>query len=230
MGKLLGVVTARGGSKGIPNKNIRIVADRPLMFYSWYSAVKSGVFDRIVISTDSDQIAEIGRELGMDVPFIRPAELAQDDTKHLPVVQHAVEELKKNGYTTEYTAIIQPTSPLLRAVDFEFAYEKLKQSKADSILGVLPMDFKYHPWKALIQNKHGILEHDEEKRTTPRQDLPRAFYSTASIYMFRTEVIKNNTLYGKKVVPLIMDHTLAVDINTEKDIKEAERILKLWYN
>ncbi len=114
--KILGVITARGGSKGIPRKNIKDLKGQPLIAYTIKAAQESGIFDRLIISTDDSEIAEVAKKYGVTAPFTRPAELAQDATPHLPVMQHAVKWLQdKENYRPDFVSILQPTAPLRQA-------------------------------------------------------------------------------------------------------------------
>ena len=131
--KLLGVITARGGSKGIPGKNLKLLAGRPLLDYPIETARRSGAFDRLILSTDDAGIAEAARRAGCDVPFLRPPELARDETPHLPVLQHAVAWLREHdGYDADAVMILQPTSPL-RGLDNVPAYDQLHLPVAERV-------------------------------------------------------------------------------------------------
>jgi len=131
---VLGVITARGGSKGIPGKNLKLLGGRPLIAYTIDAARQSGALDRLILSTDDPAIAEVGRSMGCEVPFIRPADLALDQTPHLPVMQHAVEWLAANdGYRPDLVLILQPTSPLRRAEHVREAVSLAQTSGADSV-------------------------------------------------------------------------------------------------
>jgi len=130
-------VTARGGSKGLPGKNLRLLAGKPLIAYTIDAAVASGAFDRLVLSTDDADIATVARTLGCAVPFTRPAELARDETPHLPVVQHAVRWLDEHErYRPDAVMILQPTSPLRQPQHISEAVALLERSGADSVVGV----------------------------------------------------------------------------------------------
>src|SRR4051812_41980936 len=137
MGLVLGLVPARGGSKGVPGKNIRPLAGRPLLEYTARVAQASGVIDRLVLSTDSSDIGDVGRRAGLEVPFLRPAALAADDTPMLPVVRHALDALAERGWTPEILVILQPTSPLRRAEHIRDAVTMLREREADSVVSVV---------------------------------------------------------------------------------------------
>ena len=221
----LGVITARGGSKGIPGKNMYVVDGKPLIAYCIESAVASRAFDRIIISTDDRKIAACAQSRGIEVPFMRPRELAGDGVGHLAVMRHAVEWLERHEkYRPEIAGIIVPTAPLVRPSDFEAAKKILLESGADSVVGVREMPFKYHPLKAFLE-RDGWLTYSPG-RTMRRQDLPRAYYSAAAIYLFRAALLfrAEPSLYGKRVMPYVMEDDL--DINTMEDMEEFENRLR----
>ena len=145
--KILGVITARGGSKGIPGKNIKLLAGKPLISYTIEAAKKSGVFDRLILSTDDESIARVAKDYGCDVPFMRPKDLAEDKTAHLPVLQHAVNWLKENeNYSPDAVMILQPTAPLRQDFHIKEATELFFRSGADSVVSVseIPQHFSPH--------------------------------------------------------------------------------------
>ena len=135
--KIVGVIPARSGSKGIPNKNIKPLAGRPLIYYTIQAGLESRLLNRLLVSTDSPEIEDIAKGYGAEVPFLRPAELAQDDTPRLPVVQHAARYLEKTeGYKPDIMVTLQPTSPLRRAEHIDAAIDMLISTKADRVLSV----------------------------------------------------------------------------------------------
>src|SRR5262245_15933087 len=147
---VLGVVTARAGSKGIPGKNTRLLAGKPLILYTIEAAQRSGAFDRLILSTDDPSAAALARNAGCDVPFERPAALATDDAPHLPVMQHAASWLRDRGETLpDWTMILMPTSPLRRPHDIVEAIAVVVRSGADSVVGVDRLPSHYHPERAL---------------------------------------------------------------------------------
>src|SRR3989344_6738402 len=148
--KVLGVITARGGSKGIPGKNIRPLLGKPLIVYTIEAAKNSGVFDRLILSTDDKEIADVAQKCGCDVPFMRPDELAQDDTPHLPVMQHAVQWLKDNeNYEPDYVMILQPTSPLRQASHIKEAVDLILSKGTDAVLSVAEIPKMFHHRKVM---------------------------------------------------------------------------------
>ena len=232
--KILGVITARGGSKGIPGKNIKPLLGKPLLAYTIEAAKSSGVFDRLILSTDDEAIAKIAREYGCDVPFMRPPELANDKAAHLPVMQHAVNFLKeKANYFPDYVMILQPTSPARQAFHIKEAVELIQKTGADSVLSVAEIPENYSPHKAMAVGENKLLEllngNPIRRRAVRRQDLKTAYWSVGAIYLFKTGLLfhpEEPNFYGEKVAPYIMDQKYVVDINEPQDWILAEFALK----
>ena len=132
--KTLGIITARGGSKGVPRKNIRLLAGKPLLQYTAEAALAAKRVQRVVLTTDDAEIAEVGRRCGLDVPFLRPPELARDDTPTLPVLQHAVRALEAKGDRFDAICLLQPTHPLRRVADIDACIALLEEKQADSVV------------------------------------------------------------------------------------------------
>src|SRR5262249_44664527 len=153
---VLGVVTARAGSKGLPGKNTRLLAGEPLLAYTIDAAREAHPFDRLILSSDDERAAEIARERGCEVPFVRPAELAADDTPHLPVMQHAVAWLRdRERYLADWTMILMPTSPLRRPRHIAESVALAFRSGADSVVSVDEIPDHYNPARALTVDAHG---------------------------------------------------------------------------
>ena len=225
---LLGIVTARGGSKGVPHKNLYPVAGKPLIAYCIRAAQSSGIFDRIIISTDSQRIADVARALNVDVPFMRPKELAEDSTPHFPVVRHALDALPEKY---PYAAIIAPTAPLVQGRHWREAWDLLRSREGSAVIGVGEVPFKYHPAKSMVEGPRGFLRIPEERRKgTPRQATPKGYYSTAGVYIFKTANVAGGDFYGDKVIPYEMEEEYALDINERKDIVEARRRIAAPYD
>lgn len=219
--KVLGVITARGGSKGIPGKNLKPLAGRPLMAYTIESAVASRAFDRLILSTDDAEIAAYAASHGCEVPFTRPAELARDETIHLSVMEHAVAWMRDHaGYTPDAVMILQPTSPLRRAEDIREAIRLLETSGADSVVSVGEVSAHHHPMRALRVDENGnavlfVTGEPVRRRINRRQDMPPAFVMNGAIYLFRTQLLfgQEPTLYGDRTVVLHTPspHGLSID-------------------
>src|SRR5688572_20082507 len=151
--KVLGIVTARAGSKGLPGKNVKPLAGKPLLAYTIEAAKASGALDALILSTEDDQIAELGRQLGCDVPFMRPRDLAQDDTPHLPVIQHAVRWMTERAHTPSDAVMIpRPTSPQRQPEDIPATVGLLERSAARSVVTVTEVPAHAHPMRVLRIN------------------------------------------------------------------------------
>ncbi|HEY4517676.1 MAG TPA: acylneuraminate cytidylyltransferase family protein [Candidatus Paceibacterota bacterium] len=231
--KILGIITARGGSKGIPGKNIKLLFGKPLIAYTIETAKKSGVFDRLILSTDDEAIANVAREYGCEVPFMRPAELAQDATPHLPVIQHAVAWLREHeSYQPDFVMILQPTSPLRQAFHIKEAAELMLQKEPDSVLSVAPIPEHFNSKKAMVLGEDGrltLLSGDPIYKRVPRhQDLGKEYRSAGMIYLFKTALVldkENPNFYGERTLPYIVEEKYLADIDHPEDWEAAEQAL-----
>jgi CMP-N,N'-diacetyllegionaminic acid synthase len=231
--KVLGVITARGGSKGIPGKNLKLLAGKPLLAYTIETARRSGALDRVILSTEDETIAAAARDLGCDVPFIRPLDLAQDATPHLPVIQHATRWMQERAsYQPDAVMILQPTSPLRSAEDIAAAVAMLGRSAADSVLSVNEVAAHAHPMRILRVDDagHAVLFVSGEPvrtRINRRQDLPPAWVMNGAIYACRTAVLfaAEPSLYGNRVVAYRMPAERSISLDDLEDWAAAERAL-----
>jgi len=232
--KLLGVITARAGSKSIPGKNTRLLGGRPLISYSIDAARASNVFDRLILSTDDVEAAAIARADGCEVPFMRPAELARDDTPHLPVMQHALAWLRDNErYTPDWVMILLPTSPLRQARHIREAVALAISSGADSVVGVDELPPHFNPMRVVTVDGGGWAKlfvggAPVKQRPGRRQDMPRAWVLNGAIYLFRTAVLfdpREPSLYGDKVAAYRMTPPYGFNVDDPEDWAEAERLL-----
>ena len=226
--RILGLIPARGNSKGVPRKNARLLHGKPLLQYTVESAVACGRLAKIVLSTDDDEIADIGRRLGIDVPFRRPAELSADTTPMLPVIQHAIGWLEAQGDTFDAVCLLQPTNPLRRASDIVACLDLLERSGADAVTTVLKVPAEYNPHWAYFANAEGCLQLSTGEREPigRRQDLPQAFHREGSVYVTRRDVIMlTNSLYGERLLGFLMDEARSVNINNADDWERAERLV-----
>ncbi len=235
MSKVLGVITARGGSKGIPGKNIKPMLGKPLLAYTIEAAKNSGVLDRLIISTDDEAIADVAKEYGCEVPFMRPKteDLAGDKASHLEVMKHAVRYLKdKENYLPDYVMILQPTSPLRQASHIKESVDLILKSGADSVLSVSEIPENFHYKKAMALNVDGDLKlvfpagEPIFKRTARRQDLEKTYWSVGSIYLFKTALLEKGNFYGEKTVPIFIDPKYVADINVPADWEPTERLMR----
>jgi CMP-N,N'-diacetyllegionaminic acid synthase len=226
--RVLGVVTARGGSKGVPRKNIRPLAGRPLIAWTADTALAAKRLDRVILSTDDDEIAAAGRAAGLDVPFMRPAELALDTTPTLPVLQHAVAALEATGDRYDTICLLQPTNPLRTAAMIDAAIDALARSDADSLITVLPVPADYNPHWVYFATPSGELRIATGEATPipRRQDLPPAFHREGSVYLMRRDVLMIvGSLYGARVIGHEVDPSVSLNIDTPEDWARAEAIV-----
>ncbi len=233
--KVLGVVTARAGSKGIPGKNTRLLAGKPLIAYTIDAARQSGAFDRLIVSTDDEAAAAIARERGCEVPFMRPAALAADDTPHLPVMQHAVAWLREHdGYVPDWVMILLPTSPLRQPVHITDAIALALRSGADSVVGVEELPPHFHPMRAMTIGRDGwarlfLGDAPVKRRPGRRQDMPPVWIFNGAIYLFRTNVLFDPiepSLYGDRVAAYRMSPPYGLNVDEPGDWEIAERALE----
>jgi CMP-N-acetylneuraminic acid synthetase len=231
--KVLGVVTARGGSKTLPGKNLKLLAGKPLIAYTIEAALQSGALDRVILSTDDPAIADVALACGCEVPFMRPAELARDETAHLPVVEHAVRwMIAHENYHPDAVLTLQPTSPLRRAEDIRGCIELLERSGADSVLSVSEVPAHSHPMRTLRldANDNAVLFVNGapvRTRVNRRQDLPPAWVMNGAIYLCLTRILLSDSpsLYGDRVVAYRMPADRSVSIDDAEDWAAAERAL-----
>lgn len=226
--QVLGLITARGGSKGVPRKNIRILNGKPLLQYTAEAALSASHLSRIILSTDDEEIAEVGRRCGLEVPFLRPAELARDDTPSLPVVQHAVRWLEAQGSCFDAVCLLQPTAPLRRAEDIDACIQLLEKSGADSVVTILPVPPEHNPHWVYFKDRAGLL-HISTGEAAPiprRQELPPAFQREGSVYVTRRDVLmEEDSLYGRRLVGHLLTEQQRVDINCPEDWTRAEHLI-----
>jgi CMP-N-acetylneuraminic acid synthetase len=227
--KTLGLIPARAGSKGVAGKNTRLLHGKPLVQYTAEAALAARRLSRVVLSTEDETIAAIGRACGVAVPFIRPAELARDDTPMLPVIQHAVRALEAEGDRFDAVCLLQPTNPLRRAEDIDACIGDLEQSDADSIVTILPVPTEHNPYWVYFRDPSGLmrLSTGGMEPLPRRQDLPAAFHREGSIYVTRRTVLMvQNSLYGQRLVGYPIAPERALNIDTPQDWSRAERMLE----
>ena len=233
MTDILALIPARGGSKGIPRKNIREFAGYPLIAWSIAAAKRSSLVTRVIVSTDDEEIAAVAREWGAETPFLRPDELAQDKTTDLPVFEHALKWLEDvEGYRPEIVVQLRPTSPIRPQIMVDDAIQILLNHKdADCVRGVVPA--AQNPFKMWRFNGEGkplaqLLEVEgiAEPYNAPRQILPPFYWQTGHIDAIREETIVNKkSLTGDVIYPLVIDPKYTVDIDTLPDWAKYEALV-----
>lgn len=227
--KVLGIIPARGGSKEIPRKNLLPILGKPLLAYTADAALLSKRIDRVVLSTDDVEIAEVGRALGLDVPFLRPAELAQDHTPTLPVLQHAVTWLEQHeGYTCDAVFTLQPTSPLRTSADIDGAVDLLERTSADSVISLVDVG-PYHPARMKTIASDGRIENPEFAEAhegQPRQELPAYYLREGSVYLTRRNVLfEQASIQGRDSRAWLVSSSRVCNIDSWNDVDVAEKML-----
>lgn len=216
---VLALIPARGGSKGIPRKNIKKVHGKPLIWYTIESALRSDNIDKTIVTTDDEEIANISEDLGANVPFIRPSDLAEDETPTEPVVSHAVQELKSEFETI---VLLQPTSPLRTATDIDKAIEKFDTADADSLVSVFE-DHSYR-WR---QTEDGAQQINYGGDRSRRQEKEPEFVENGAIYITYTGQFTNtNSLKSGRTTLYKMSEIRSIDVDVPEDLKLVEALLK----
>jgi CMP-N-acetylneuraminic acid synthetase len=225
--RILGIIPARGGSKGVPRKNIKLLGGKPLIWYTLMSAKESNLLSECLVSTEDEEIKETALGLGAVVPFIRPIELALDTTPTLPVLKHALMEMERQGKYFDAVCILQATSPFRPPGFIDECIEKFTQTEADTLISVKKVPDHFNP--------HWVFENDDngfariatgENQVIPRRQLlPDTFYRDGMVYIVKRELFESgNTLYGEKVVCL---ESIGENINIDNtdDWEKAEKYI-----
>lgn len=224
----LALITARGGSKRIPRKNIKEFCGKPILCYSIEAALAAGVFEEVMVSTDDEEIADISRKYGASVPFFRSSETAGDYASTDDVIMEVLREYKKRGKNFDAFCCIYPTAPFLTGGRLKDAMELLKV--ADSVLPVVP--FSYPPQRGLIVNQAGFVERQFPEYATARsQDLPTVYHDCGQFYACRTApFLAAGTTDVERLVPLVLSEMEVQDIDTPEDWAMAEIKYRRIYN
>jgi len=232
MTQVLAIIPARGGSKSIPHKNIRPLAGNPLIAYSISAGLTAASVTRVIVSTDDNQIADVARRYGAQVPFIRPDNFAQDDTPDLPVFQHALTWLAENeDYIPKIVVQLRPTSPFRRLAHIDQAvHTLLEHPEADAVRTVcVPFQNPFKMWKIGPDGyMKPILESEfSQPYNLPRQALPETYWQTGYVDATWSDTItEKNSMTGENILPLIIDPSEWIDIDSPDDWRRAERLLE----
>ncbi|MBF0244779.1 MAG: acylneuraminate cytidylyltransferase family protein [Planctomycetes bacterium] len=226
--RVLGIIPARGGSKGVPRKNLRQLAGKTLLKYTAEAALAASSLDRVILSTEDEEIAEAGRFYGIEVPFLRPQSLALDETPMLPVIRHAILTLEESGKRYDAICLLQPTTPLRRAEDIDNCVRLLVEQDADSVVSMLPVPTEFNPHWVWFVNPDGFLKIStgEDMPIPRRQELPKAWHREGSVYVTRRDIlIERNSFYGTRMTGYLMDPKKTVNIDTMDDWIKAEKMI-----
>jgi CMP-N-acetylneuraminic acid synthetase len=227
--RVLGIIPARGGSKGVHRKNIKLLCGKPLLAYTAEAALAAARLTKTILSTEDNEIADIGRSLGIDIPFMRPAELAEDATATFPVILHAVTRLESLGEYYDAVCLLQPTNPLRRAEDIDNCIELMETTGADSVVSILPVPAAYNPKWVYWRSPDGgmTLSSGDDEPVKRRQDLPPAFHREGSVYVTRRSVLTEyENLYGRNVRGYEIDEANSINIDTTEDWNRAEDMIQ----
>jgi CMP-N,N'-diacetyllegionaminic acid synthase len=221
--KILGIIPARGSSQGIPGKNIKPLAGQSLIQRSFVCGESSGVLDRIILSSDSVEIIEHAKSIGLKAPFVRPAEFAAHNSAQIDVVIHALRTLAGNGYHPDAVLLLQPTSPIRKPEHIQRAVELLGEN--DSVCTVIPIPKDHCPHYVMKITGEGFLDYflPDGPNYTRRQDVPQAYNRDGTIFLTRTQVLlEEQSFYGKKCVPMPIPMEESLNIDEPADWERAE--------
>jgi CMP-N-acetylneuraminic acid synthetase len=227
--KILAIIPARGGSKGVPGKNIKLLNGKPLLAYTSEIALQSKYLTEVIVSSDDEQILDVAKSLGIKVPFIRPTELAQDNTPTIDAIIHALEWYENQNIFFDAVCLLQVTSPF-RTVEFlDKAIEEFIEKDSDSLVSVQRVPHEYNPHWTFEVNEKGNLKiaTGENEIVTRRQELPVAYHRDGSIYITKTKVLlKEHSLYGKSTAFIESEPEFYVNIDTIEDWEKAEQMIQ----
>lgn len=232
MTETLAIIPARGGSKSIPRKNIRPLAGHPLIAYSIAAGLAAETISRLIVSTDDPEIAAISRQYGAETPFLRPPEYSQDQTPDLPVFQHALRWLAENeDYHPEIVVQLRPTSPFRRVTHIDQAvYQLLAHPEADAIRTICePFQNPFKMWRI---GPEGLMQPLidiglPEPYNMPRQALPAVYWQTGYVdAAWADTILEKNSMTGQNILPLIIDPSEWIDIDSPDDWRRAERLIE----
>ncbi|MDT0645334.1 acylneuraminate cytidylyltransferase family protein [Zunongwangia sp. F260] len=225
---ILGLIPARGGSKGIPGKNIKPLFGKPLLQYTFEAAKESKLLSRVILSSDDTLILKVAEEIGLEAPFTRPAEFSRDGTPSIEVIKHALNYFKAKEVSFDAVCLLQPTTPFRRAGLIDAATDRFLEGDYDSLLSVRQVPSEYNPhWIFEEQDNRLKIATGEDKIIPRRQELPKAYHRDGAIYLTKTEIVlKQNSLYGNSIGYIDTTGDPYVNIDTVEDWKEAERLVK----
>ena len=234
---IVAIIPARGGSKGIPKKNIVSLGGKPLIAHTIRAAQKSKLLDACIVSTDDPRIASVARSHGADVPFLRPKRLARDQSPDIEFLMHALSWVKKyRGWNPEIVVILQPTSPSRTGKDIDTVIRVMKKNRCDSIRTVVDPS-PHNPFKMWHFTKKKELlmrpilptKHFSQLGTdVPRQLLPKYYLQVGLVYATKAKFIKQGKVWGPKMCGYVMPGEKFVDIDTPKDLERAGELIKKW--
>ncbi|MDX1761115.1 MAG: acylneuraminate cytidylyltransferase family protein [Christiangramia sp.] len=227
--KILGLIPARGDSKGIAGKNIKALGEKPLLQYTFETAKNAASLSKLVLSSDDPEIVRVAERMGLEAPFRRPAALSEDDTPTLVVVQHALSFFAQKGENFDAVCLLQPTTPFRKMGLIDRAISKFVEGDYDSLVSVREVPAEFNPHWVFEKENGGLkIATGEKEIISRRQELPKAYHRDGAIYLTKTEVLlEQNSLYGKNIGFIDTTGDPYVNIDTVQDWEEAERLLTM---
>lgn len=229
MSGVLAIIPARAGSKGIPNKNMHALNGIPLMKYTIQSAIKSDIIDHICLSTDSEEYRKYGLKCGIEVPFLRPSELATDSSSTVSVVDHALNwYIEYGNFNPEYILLLQPTSPFRRPESIKKALDMIKENKANSLISV--NEVSAHPCEYIVPNNNSSFTYVmNPPQKAGRQNYPLVYFINGAIYLFKASYFKETKqIFDNQAALLVTENFESVDIDDMFDLVIAESICSTY--
>jgi CMP-N-acetylneuraminic acid synthetase len=217
MKHIVGLIPARGGSKGVPKKNIRLLGHKPLILWTIEETQKSKRINRLILSTESQEIADIAISADIEIPFLRPANLADDDTPMIEVIRHCINHLNKDtSYKTDAIVLLQPTAPFRKASEIDKAVDLFFEKRASSVVSVSKVPGHYNPeWQLVISPSDHLVTYSHKELKTlkaRRQDLSDTYYRNGEIYVVDPKnITEDNNLYGNRVFPILTPGLINID-------------------
>lgn len=227
--KILAIIPARGGSKGIPGKNLKLLGGKPLLHYTIEAAKESQLLTRVILSSDDEAIINLAKSVGLEVPFVRPAHLATDSSGSLEVVQHALTFFEEKGEFFDAVCLLQPTTPFREKGSIDQAIQQFMDKGVDSLVSVREVPVEFNPHWVFEADEMGCLHiaTGEKEIIKRRQELPLAYFRDGSIYITKSEVIlKQESLYGNSIGCNVSKNKQFVNLDTPEDWERAEREVK----
>jgi CMP-N-acetylneuraminic acid synthetase len=231
--KVLGLIPARGGSKGIPGKNKKLLGGKPLLQFTVEAGLQSTKLDTLIFSSEDEDLMSLARSLGVSVPFTRPQALAEDQSGSLGVVQHALQFMQAQGMHYDAVCLLQVTNPFRSAQLVDEAITAFAKADTDSLVSVLKVPHEFNPHWVFEASENGVLKiaTGEKEIIKRRQDLPDAYIRDGAIYITKSEVLlEQNSLYGSSISYIESDPQWHVNIDTMEDWKKAEELVKKLHN
>lgn len=220
--KVLALIPARGGSKGVPRKNVRMLGGKPLIAWTIEAAIQSKYIDRVMLSSEDEEIIEVAKKWGCDVPFVRPKELAQDDTPSMEVILHGIEQVK--GY--DYIVLLQPTSPFRTTEDINKCIEKCVENNQESCVSIVEVSQNPYWMYTVKENEvlNPLIEIDD--KYYQRQKLPKTYILNGAVYVASIEWLKQSKSFlSKNTTSVEMTKEKSIDIDTMLDFKVASLLI-----